>query len=271
MANIINANGQVKVGWRTQSEGGGNSIVTNGLILNLDAGNASSYPGSGTLWTDLSGQNNHGTLPLSVAPGPVWSSTNGGVMIFDGVNDYVGVPIINFGTSSVSWSFWIKPNRYVSTYESFIGQGQYNVNGGGMVVGSLRNDIGTKRITFSITSDPQGVNSKVLSIDNAYTINTWMNITVTYNSSTRDLFMYINGVKQSVTTTVAGNFNNTSIQQSLTPTNTTGRKLSLGMYDESRMIGAFSGNISNTQIYFRTLSDTEVLNNFNATKTRFGL
>jgi len=247
------------------------SIVTNGLILNLDAGNSASYPETGTTWTDLSGQNNHGTLPLSVAPGPVWSSTNGGIFSFDGVNDYVGVPIINFGTSSVSWSFWIKPNRYVSTYESFIGQGLYSVNGGGMVVGSLRNDIGTKRIVFYITSDPQGVNSKVLSIDNAYTINTWMNITVTYNSSTRDLFMYINGVKQSVTTTVAGNFNNTSIQQSLTPTNTTGRKLSLGMYDESRMIGAFSGNISNTQIYFRTLSDTEVLNNFNATKTRFGL
>jgi hypothetical protein len=60
-------------------------IVTDGLVLALDAGNTKSYPGSGTAWTDLSGRGNTGTL----VNGPTYSSANGGSIVFDGVNDYV--------------------------------------------------------------------------------------------------------------------------------------------------------------------------------------
>jgi hypothetical protein len=60
------------------------TIVTNGLILNIDAGNMASYPGTGTAWTDLSGLNNTVTL----VNGTTYSSANGGTMVFDGVNDY---------------------------------------------------------------------------------------------------------------------------------------------------------------------------------------
>ena len=63
-------------------------IVTNGLVLCLDAGNTKSYPGSGTAWTDLSGRGNNGTL----TNGPTYSSTNGGSVVFDAVDDYVTVP-----------------------------------------------------------------------------------------------------------------------------------------------------------------------------------
>lgn len=62
-------------------------IVTNGLVLYLDAANQKSYPGSGTTWTDLSGNGNTGTL----TNGPTFSANNNGGIVFDGANDYVSI------------------------------------------------------------------------------------------------------------------------------------------------------------------------------------
>ena len=69
----------------------GPKIVTNGLVLYLDAANKKSYPGSGTTWTDLSGNNNTGTL----TNGPTFDSNNGGSIVFDGTNDYVSNTMSN--------------------------------------------------------------------------------------------------------------------------------------------------------------------------------
>ena len=66
----------------------GPEIVEDGLVLALDAGNTKSYPGSGTTWTDLSGNGNNGSLVNGVG----YNSGNLGSLSFDGVNDYV-----NFG------------------------------------------------------------------------------------------------------------------------------------------------------------------------------
>jgi len=66
-------------------------IITNGLVLCLDAANTKSYPGSGTSWTDLSGNGNTGTL----TNGPTYSSANSGSIVFDGVNDYVSISSTN--------------------------------------------------------------------------------------------------------------------------------------------------------------------------------
>ena len=60
-------------------------IVRSGLVLHLDAARPASYPGSGTTWTDLSGQGNNGTL----TNGPTYSSANGGSIVLDGTNDDV--------------------------------------------------------------------------------------------------------------------------------------------------------------------------------------
>ena len=62
-------------------------IVTNGLVLALDAADRNSYPDSGTTWTDLSGNGSNGTL----INGPTFSSVNGGSIVFDGLNDYVNI------------------------------------------------------------------------------------------------------------------------------------------------------------------------------------
>ena len=64
----------------------GPRIVSNGLVLCLDAANKRSYPGTGTTWTDLSGNSNNGTL----TNGPTFSAGNMGSILFDGTNDYVG-------------------------------------------------------------------------------------------------------------------------------------------------------------------------------------
>ncbi len=62
------------------------SIVTDGLVLCLDAANSRSYPGTGATWTDLKGGNN-GTLEN----GPTFDAANGGSIVFDGTDDIVNV------------------------------------------------------------------------------------------------------------------------------------------------------------------------------------
>jgi hypothetical protein len=79
------------------------SIVTNGLVLCLDAANTKSYPGSGTTWTDLSGRGNNGTLVNGVG----YNSGNLGSLVFDGVDDYVITSTI---TSYKSLNMWVYLN-----------------------------------------------------------------------------------------------------------------------------------------------------------------
>jgi hypothetical protein len=87
-------------------------IVTDGLVLCLDAGNTKSYPGSGTTWTDLSGNGNTGTLVNGVGYG-------NGYLSFDGSNDYVSVALgsnIAFGTNPFSVEFWVRFNSGFPAY-----------------------------------------------------------------------------------------------------------------------------------------------------------
>jgi hypothetical protein len=74
------------------------SIITQNLVLCLDAANPKSYPGSGTTWTDLSGNGNTGTLVNGVG----YNSGNLGSLSFDGVNDYVNYIILNSSASATT-------------------------------------------------------------------------------------------------------------------------------------------------------------------------
>jgi hypothetical protein len=89
------------------------SVVTDGLVLNLDAGLPASYPGSGTTWFDLSGSGNDGTL----TNGPTYSSSNGGSLVFDGSNDYVNLNF-PFTQSSSANSYTIVMGAKLSTTSS---------------------------------------------------------------------------------------------------------------------------------------------------------
>ena len=80
-------------------------IVTNGLVLALDAANIKSYPGSGTTWTDLSGIGNNGTL----TNGPTYSSANGGSLVFNGTDNYVSLPANSINTNAdLTLNYWVK-------------------------------------------------------------------------------------------------------------------------------------------------------------------
>ena len=87
-------------GRRTVSDFVPNSIIDDGLVLYLDAANTKSYPGSGTTWTDLSGNGNNGTLENGVG----YNSGNGGSLVFDGVDDYDYV-LISSGISYSEYTF----------------------------------------------------------------------------------------------------------------------------------------------------------------------
>ena len=240
-------------------------FVTNGLILNLDAGNPLSYSGSGTVWNDLSSSGNNGILINGVA----YSSVDGGTMVLDGIDDYTACSLINFGTSDFSLSFWCKPTQTAKN-DGLLGQGAYPLNTAGFIYVALRNDTATRRIEFQVSSDAGYANYKTLICDNFYTLNAWNMITLTYKAVSKDMFAYVNGVKKTATYLLSGGFATTSLQN-LNPSNTSGRKLSLGMYDESRALLPYTGNLAHTFINLVALNDAEVLQNFNATKTRFGL
>ena len=83
-------------------------IVTDGLVLYLDAANNRSYPGTGTTWSDLVGSNN-GTLNN----GPTFSGANGGSIVFDGSDDYINMGDILSAPSSLSIFSWVNCDAFV--------------------------------------------------------------------------------------------------------------------------------------------------------------
>ena len=91
------------------------SVVTTGLQLYLDAGNASSYPGSGTTWTDLTVNGRNGTL----TNGPTYSATNGGSIVFDGTNDFVQCTG-SLTVTAATFVSWIRRNGNQDQYDGIL-------------------------------------------------------------------------------------------------------------------------------------------------------
>jgi hypothetical protein len=234
-------------------------IVTDGLVLALDAANPKSYPGSGTTWNDLSRGGNNGTL----VNGPTFNSANGGSIVFDGVDDNISFSGNTFnyspGTSGeISLEIWVYPTGPYSSYIAgsttnlggFLGQGYF----GGSTGWGLGMDTtsGINNFQFQVRNS-----STISSATSSFTNNNWYHIvgTFTRNENTR---LYINGV---LTSTVS----NTNIG-SLTITPNT-NNASIG-----RINSFYSGcRIPTAKIYNRALSPQEILQNYNATKTRYGL
>jgi alpha-tubulin suppressor-like RCC1 family protein len=227
-------------------------FVTDGLVLHLDAGNTASYPGSGTIWTDLSGNGNNGTLY-----GSGYNSANGGSITFDGTDDYVGVNnstsinptigitvasffnVTSFGSSYAPIVF--KQNNYAGYFEQYM---MYLVN---------------PEIGFSITGVDR--NQKIVKSIADYK-NQTIYLVGTCDTNTDELKLYVNGT---LIQTVA--FTST-FDISSTPINIGGSGvLNYG----ASFNGWTNGKIYSTQIYNRALSATEIQQNFNFFKPRFGL
>jgi hypothetical protein len=215
------------------------SVVRDGLVLHLDAANPKSYPGSGTVWRDLSGLGNNGTL----LNGAVFVSSNLGNIAFDGVNDYVSVPnseSLNPSTSTLVC--WAKSNT--ATWNS---------------LGFLM----SKRDVF-VMHPNSGV-----TVSYYYRLNnTWQNETVTVPDITQwnmyactwdgtAITAFLNGIQ------IRSGNKTGPLNTSDTGEMTIGRDDGQGRY--------MNGSISYSTMYNRALSAAEIRQNFNALRGRYGI
>lgn len=228
-------------------------IVTTGLVLNLDAGDSASYPGSGTTWTDLSGNSRTGTLINGVG----YSSSNGGYLTFNGSNQHVGVSnIISFLSAKTNFSFdiWFKLNNPTlnNSIFSFGRGGSYTDDVliavyGSVIFAQVNNGVdGNAKMSFSSTA--------------------WTNIQVVFDGTltgnSNRLKMYINGVLQTLTI----DYTVPSVSATV-PSGTS----SIGAYTSTYNGNRLNGNVSVTRGYSTSLTSTEVTQNFNAIRSRYGL
>jgi hypothetical protein len=223
----------------------GGRIVTDGLVLSLDASDRNSYISGSTTWNDLSGNGYNGTL----TNGPTFSSANGGSIVFDGSNDYI--TITRMIQDDFTLSCWFK------TTQSFGTSGAW-YNGAGLIdgeVGGVQNDFGLSvaagKLNFGVGNSDTFLVSSL-----AYNDDKWHYASATRTKATGTIKLYVDG--QEVATGTGG------VQSLTTPTN-----IRIGSIQTN--INFFNGNIANVKIYNRALSASEVLQNYNAQKSRFNL
>ena len=213
-----------------------NKVVQSGLILNLDAGASTSYPGSGTTWTDLSGNSNTGTL----TNGPTYSSANGGSIVFDGTNDYVTINLSKATIgSNLTFSIWIQC------------LGGQSGNGVFQIADGLNNGIPWILLQRTTSTTVRWYLNENYGITTNLSDSTYANLTLTYNGTT--WIVYKNGISDGTYTGNLGGYPGNSIW------------LGNGYY------GFFNGNIAQASVYNRALSATEVSQNYNALRGRYGI
>lgn len=224
------------------------SIVRSGLVLHLDAANIKSYPGSGTVWTDLSGNANNGTLVGGVG----YSAANAGGLVFDGANDYVTVA--NSASMRPSTELTvecvIKPTSTPGSWSQLIGYGQADYVNGNYL---LFLETGT-----TICRALARVNNTEYRCNTLYTAPVNQNTHITFTMKTGDAIRsYFNGVADITTALPAGTF---------TYNGTTS-----GYQIGSPGGSWFPGSMYFLKIYNRALTAAEVQQNFNAARGRFGI
>jgi hypothetical protein len=210
-------------------------IITDGLVLNLDAGNPASYPGSGTTWFDLSGFGNNGTLVNGVG----YNSGNGGSLVFDGVDDYVSNSI-NLGSSNFDYTIII--NFSINSFNGDMRLGGAYSGGTGQLTFGWDNTI------FRLWLQSTWNNTNF-----TFSSNTNYNISIVHLSTTT--YLYINGLLNTTILNKTSFFSNIGLGNSFI--------LQFGNY--------FNGKIYTSSIYNRALTASEIAQNFNALRSRYGI
>jgi hypothetical protein len=211
------------------------SIVLNGLVLALDAGNTKSYIGSGTTWTDLIGRGNTGTL----TNGPTYNNTSGGSIVFDGTNGNVSIGTngFSFGSSAGTLSAWAKTRDHTSTG---------TIVSYGSSVSNQARFLGVGQSNFYFSGYGTSISASGLSYD------TWFNLVGVYDG-TNAASMYVNGAL------VSGP---TARSWTTVPSNAgIGKNVNNSEY--------WKGDVAQVQIYNRALSAEEIKQNYNAFKGRY--
>jgi hypothetical protein len=210
-------------------------IVQSGLVLNLDAGASTSYPGSGTTWTDLSGNGNNGTL----TNGPTFSNNT---IVFDGSNDFVQCSG-SITVTAATFVCWIRRNGTQGTYDGILFSRGTNTTG----------------INFQ-SSNQLGYhwNDAAFTWASGLTIPdlTWCMVAVSVTNTTATAYL----CQASGITTATNTVSHTS---------TVIDDIKIGVDEFSGRYS--SGNIAQVSIYNRALTAAEVQQNFNAYRGRFGI
>jgi len=223
-------------------------IVRNGLVLMLDAAKKESYDRLGTTWRDISWNGNNGVLTNFSSPSPqtIWDSNNGGSIVFDGTNDYVKPPNTSlYQFSDFTISVWFKVT--VLNINQFLVDTSSDASNGYGYSFRVKSD---NKIRFWAYDANNFLDTSV-----TVTTNTWYNLVVNYNNTSKTQNIYINGVL-SVSNTHTNTFTPSTISY-----------LQIGA--SQLLSGPLKGNMSQILFYNRTLSASEVLQNFNATKDRY--
>ena len=222
------------------------NIITDGLVLNLDAGFVGSYPTTASTWYDISGNDKNSTL----TNGPTFNSANSGSIVFDGVDDYVLTPsLLNASLNPTESVFvWFNPAAAGQIVSEL---GQATIDAGYHDSNIEVNSSGI----FSFSVWHGSLTNKVVS--SAKSFNNWYHLGFTYSGTT--FTAYING--SSIGTATFTRQPPSSLHYGLCSIDST--NMGTGAYG--------SGKMGNFMFYNRALSATEVLQNYNAQKGRYGL
>lgn len=218
-------------------------IVTNGLVLNLDAGFTPSYPTSGTSWYDLGPSGNTSTL----TNGPTFTSSNGGCVVLDGVDDYINCGSNLNLTGGFTCEIFVKFVTFNSSSGLF-GQGPTITNQGLHLVYTT----GSRGLVFGMYYNDADYGNNFRP-----SAGVWYHIVFTYDASNYAKNVYVDGKLLTPTSSTQNIYQGTG-------------QLNIGAtysyaYDVANI------NISAARIYNRPLTNSEILQNYNAQKSRFGL
>lgn len=216
------------------------NIVTNGLVLYLDAANPRSYPRSGTTWYDISGNGKNGTL----TNGPTYSSLNSGSIVFDGTNDYINGTMQLLGANTTIEAV-VKLNN-TSDVKNIFTQGQSGSDFScGMII------FGTELKFRNSTKDWSLSSPQVLSA------NQWYHLVLSSNSS--GTIGYVNGIS-----------NGSTIRTVTTTNSFPAYYIGVRPFVDNN-VEFMNGNIARVSIYSKTFTEKEVKQNFSAIRGRYGI
>lgn len=218
------------------------NIASSGLVFSIDAGNTRSYAGSGNTWYDLSGN----VRNFSLNNGPTYFTNNSGLIRFDGTNDNADISYTITSNPITVW-LWFNSKSF-STANNLAGliSNYDNANNGF----DIRKNGSALQLSQVLDTGIGNIN-----LVNSVSDNTWYNIVFTYNETS--LISYTNGLSGASTGITGTRRNGTRIA------------LATSAYDFPNRV--YACDISHVQIYNRALSASEIKNNFEATRDRYGI
>lgn len=226
------------------------NLVRDGLVLQLDAANVKSYPGSGTVWKDLSGNEYNASLNNSVA----YDTTNNGAFRFDGIDEYIATLYDMTNKINVTFQAWIKISSYpASGIRDVIFDQSTGSNG---CLFAINTNGSLQAVAFNSAGQGLGAESSLI-----LPLNEWKMVSVSFQNNRINYYMnlentFINPTAGVIDIIKADTLNTLRVGATV---------------DGFSIYNNFHGSISSVMIYEKVLSFEEVQQNFEALRGRFGI